>query len=82
MTVLGLVKFRASVNQLLKWLYVDRRVMSYTINAPLKKYEMTHDDKNNIPDYVYYQMPYTCNVPLKRYEIELWQEEQEVARSW
>lgn len=33
-TVFGFVKFFVSVNQLLKWLYVVRRVISYTINAP------------------------------------------------
>lgn len=33
-TVFGFVKFLVSASQLLKWLYVDRRVISYTINAP------------------------------------------------
>ena len=34
LTVLGLVRFLASVSQLLRWLYVLRLVMSYTIRAP------------------------------------------------
>ena len=34
LTVLGFVRFLASVSQLLRWLYVLRRVTSYTIMAP------------------------------------------------
>ena len=34
LTVLGFVRFLASVSQLLRWLYVLLLVMSYTMSAP------------------------------------------------